>query len=87
MLTTLNFNVQIIYDALDKTHAIFNSVDIDNKYHPEHATKTNITLVNDIMNITINSSHIQHVRANLNSILRLMQASFDSLESIKIYEK
>lgn len=87
MLMTLKFNVQIMYDAFDKTPAIFNSVNTDNMYYPEHDTKTKIKLVHDIMNIDINSPYIQHIRANLNSTLRLIQASFNALEAIKIYEK
>ncbi|MCY3853895.1 MAG: KEOPS complex subunit Pcc1 [Thaumarchaeota archaeon] len=84
---TLNFNVHVIYDALDKTKAIFDSISTDSKFYPEQETKTKITIGNHILLANIDSSHIQHVRANLNTLLRLMQACFDSLESIKIYEK
>jgi KEOPS complex subunit Pcc1 len=32
--------------------------------------------------ISIESEHISHLRANLNSTLRLIQASYDAIESV-----
>jgi len=40
--------------------------------------------LNDKITISVESNHIPHLRANLNSTLRLIQASYDSIESVKI---
>ena len=80
---TLSFNAKIIVDAKDKTKAIFDSVNTDNQFYPENPTKTKMSL-NEKIEISIESEHIPHLRANLNSTLRLIQASYDSIESVKI---
>ena len=77
---TSNFNAKIIVDAKEKTKAIFDSINIDNKFYPENPTYTNMKL-NDKIEISIESNHIPHLRANLNSSLRLIQASYDTIES------
>lgn len=78
-----NFNATITIDAKEKTKAIFDSINTDNEFYPENPTKTQISL-NDKIVISIESNHIPHLRANLNSTLRLIQASYDSIESVKI---
>jgi len=78
-----NFNAKIIVDAKEKTKAIFHSINTDNEFYPENPTKTRMTL-DDKITISIDSEHIPHLRANLNSTLRLIQASYDSIESVKI---
>ena len=80
---TLSFNAKIIIDAEEKTQAIFNSVNVDNEYYPENPTKTKMSL-NKKIEILIESDSLPHLRANLNSSLRLIQASYDSIESVKI---
>jgi len=80
---TSNFNAKIIVDAKDKTKAIFHSINTDNEFYPENPTKTRMSL-NDKITISIESEQIPHLRANLNSTLRLIQASYDSIESVKI---
>ena len=77
------FNAKIIVDAKEKTKSIFDSINTDNDFYPENPTKTHISL-NDKITISIESEHIPHLRANLNSTLRLIQASYDSIESVKI---
>ena len=79
---TLNFDAEIIIDAKEKTKAIFHSVNIDNKFYPENPTNTKISFV-DTLKIKIDTNHLPHLRANLNSTLRLIQASYDSIDSIK----
>ncbi len=78
---TLNFNVKILVDAKDKSEAIFDSINTDNKFYPENPTKTKMSFDKHI-EINIESNHIPHLRANLNSTLRLIQASYDSIESV-----
>jgi len=80
---TLNYSAKIIVDAKDKTKAIYDSVNTDNEFYPENPVKTEIKF-NEKMIILVESNHLPHLRANLNSTLRLIQASYDSIESVKI---
>ncbi len=80
---TLSFSAKIIIDAKDKTKAIYDSVNIDNKFYPENPVKTEIKF-DEKITILVESEHLPHLRANLNSTLRLIQASYDSIESVKI---
>lgn len=80
---TSNFNATIAISAGKKTKAIFKSLETDNKFYDENPTKTKMFLDKEIT-ILIEAKEISHLRANLNSTLRLVQASNDSLESVKI---
>jgi KEOPS complex subunit Pcc1 len=77
---TSNFNAKITVDAKEKTKAIFDSINTDNEFYPENPTNTNMKFKDKIV-ISIESDHIPHLRANLNSSLRLIQASYDIIES------
>ncbi|MGI9566636.1 MAG: KEOPS complex subunit Pcc1 [Nitrosopumilus sp.] len=83
---TLNFSAEIIIDAKDKTKAIYDSVNVDNEFYPENPVNTEIKF-NKKITLLIESEHLPHLRANLNSTLRLVQASYDSIESVKIQDK
>lgn len=76
-----NFSAKIIIDANKKTEAIFDSINTDNKFYPENPTKTNFKF-NKKISVTIESDHLPHLRANLNSTLRLIQASYDTINSV-----
>ncbi len=80
---TLNFSAEIIVDAKDKTKAIFDSVNTDNEFYPENPVKTQI-IFDEKITISVETEQLTHLRANLNSTLRLIQASYDSIESVKI---
>ena len=80
---TLKFSAELKIDAKEKNKAIFNSIRIDNKFYPENPTKTDISF-NKKIEIKMESTQIPHLRANLNSMLRLVQASYDCIESVKI---
>ena len=80
---TLNYSAKITVDAKDKNKAIFDSVNTDNEFYPENPVKTNIKL-NKKLVISAETDQIAHLRANLNSTLRLIQASYDTIESVKI---
>jgi len=80
---TLNYSAKITVDAKDKTNAIYDSVNIDNEFYPENPVKTEIKF-DEKLTILVESDHLPHLRANLNSTLRLIQASYDSIESVKI---
>ena len=75
---TLSFNAKITVDAIDKSKAIYDSINIDNEFYPENPVKTLIELNENIV-ISVESEHLAHLRANLNSTLRLIQASYDSI--------
>ena len=76
---TSNFSAKITVDAKDKTKAIFDSINTDNIFYPENPTQTNFKLT-DKIEVNIESDHLPHLRANLNSTLRLIQASYDVIE-------
>jgi KEOPS complex subunit Pcc1 len=78
---TSNFSSKITVDAKEKTRAIFDSINTDNEFYPENPTKTSMKFQEKIV-ISIESEHISHLRANLNSTLRLIQASYDAIESV-----
>lgn len=78
-----NYNAKIEISAGKRTKSIFHSIETDNKFYDENPTKTNFSLDKKIM-IMIDAQEISHLRANLNSTLRLVQASNDSIESVKI---
>ena len=80
---TLNCNAEIIIDAKENSEAIYDSINIDNEFYPENPVKTKITFDKKII-ISVESDHLPHLRANLNSTLRLIKASNDSIESVKI---
>lgn len=79
----LNFNTKIEIDAKEKTKAIFDSINTDNKYYPENPTETKISYDKKLV-IEIKSNNIPQLRANLNSTLRLIQASYDTIESVRL---
>ena len=78
---TSNYSAKILVNAKEKTKAVFDSINTDNEFYPENPTQTSMKLKNKI-EITIESDHIPHLRANLNSTLRLIQASYDTIESV-----
>jgi len=80
---TLNYSAKITVDAKDKTNAIYDSVNTDNEFYPENPVKTEIKFDEKFI-ILVESDYLPHLRANLNSTLRLIQASYDSIESVKI---
>ncbi len=80
---TSNYSAKITVDAKDKTTAIYDSVNTDNEFYPENPVKTKIKLDKKLV-ISAETDQITHLRANLNSTLRLIQASYDSIESVKI---
>jgi KEOPS complex subunit Pcc1 len=75
---TLSFSAKITVDAKDKSRAIYDSVNVDNEFYPENPVKTLIEF-NEKIVISVESEHLSHLRANLNSTLRLIQASYDSI--------
>jgi KEOPS complex subunit Pcc1 len=83
MHMTSSFNAKIEIDAEEKTSAVFDSVNIDNKFYPENPTKTEM-FCSDKITILVESNNLAHMRANLNSCIRLVQTGYDSIESVDI---
>ena len=83
MLMISNFSVKIEIDAEEKTNAIFDSVNVDNKFYPENPTKTEM-FCSDKITILIESNQLAQIRANLNSCIRLIQTSYNSIKSVDI---
>lgn len=79
----LNYKAKMEISAGKRTKAIFHSIETDNKFYDENPTKTNFSF-DDKITIMIDAQEISHLRANLNSTLRLVQTSNDSIESVKI---
>jgi len=79
----MNFKAEIEFNGNNKNRAIFDSLNTDRKFYPENPTETEMFLEKSII-IKFESQNIAHLRANLNSTLRLLQASFDSINSVKI---
>ena len=75
------FSAKIIVDAKNKTKSIFDSINIDNEFYPENPTNTTMKLNNKI-EIIVESDHLPHLRANLNSTLRLIQGSYQAISSV-----
>lgn len=79
--TMSNFSAKIIVDAKNKTKAIFDSINTDNEFYPENPTNTKMKL-NEKIEINVESDHLPHLRANLNSTLRLIQGSYNTISSV-----
>lgn len=80
---TSKYSAKIEISADKKTKSIFDSLQTDEKFYSENPTKTKMFLDKKIT-ILIDAQEMSHLRANLNSTLRLVQASNDSIESVKI---
>ena len=80
---TLNFSVKIKFYSDKENSAIYKSINVDNEFYPENPTKTKISFDKEII-IELESNHLPHLRANLNSTLRLLQASYDTINSVKV---
>ena len=83
MPMTSKFNAKIEVDAEEKTIAVFDSINIDNKFYPENPTKTEM-FCDDKITILIEANQLAQMRANLNSSIRLIQTSYDSIKSVDI---
>lgn len=77
---TSRFRARISVDAGDRNAAVFESISVDNSYYPENPSKTTMS-ISDVITIDVQSDQLSHLRAGLNSLLRLVQASAESIES------
>ena len=80
---TLKFNAKILFTSEKENSSIYQSINTDNEFYPDNPVKTKISF-DEKLTIAVESDQLTHLRANLNSTLRLIQASYDSIESVKI---
>ena len=80
---TLKFNTRIQFLTDTENSSIYESINTDNEFYPENPIKTKITLNKEIV-IDLESDHLPPLRANLNSMLRLIQTSYETINSVKI---
>ena len=77
---TSRFSARVTVDLGEKNRAVYESINADNMFYPENPTETVMSLSDEVV-ADIRSDQISHLRANLNSLLRLIQASAKSIES------
>lgn len=78
------FSADILIDINGKPKAISDALKVDNKFYPESQTTTKIMLKKNRLHIMIESSDLPQMRANINSVLRLVQASYASIKSLEL---
>jgi len=59
--------------------AVYESIKTDESFYPDNPVKTEIASDRDRLVVTSESDNLAHLRANLNSTLRLIQASYASI--------
>lgn len=81
------YSATIAVDAPDPgaINAIYESIRIDESFYPENPVETSVVMAEDgRLVVTSGSDNLAHLRANLNSTLRLIQACHASIaESVK----
>ena len=77
---TSRFSAHIIIDAGPRNDAIYGAILVDGRYYdgPDH---THVSLDGGVQ-VDVSANRISHLRAGVNSVLRLAQAADDSIESV-----
>lgn len=77
---TSRFSAEITIDAGPHTEAIFRSIQVDNAYYtgPDSVQVT----LEGVIRVTVSADRMSHLRAGVNSVLRLAKAGGESLESV-----
>ena len=63
-----------------RTEAVFKSIQVDNSYYDGPDT-VDISLDGAAIRIIVSADRVSHLRAGINSVLRLAKTSSESLES------
>ncbi|MXY61096.1 MAG: hypothetical protein F4Y82_03140 [Cenarchaeum sp. SB0665_bin_23] len=74
-----NYRTDIIIDAGQYTKSIYSSILVDNEYY-DGPDGIDITYDGSIK-VTVTAKRLAHMRAGINSILRLAKAAHDTLQS------
>ena len=77
---TSRFSAEIVIDAGPHTEAVFKSIQVDNSYYDGPDT-VDISL-DGVIRITVSADRVSHLRAGINSVLRLAKTGSESLESV-----
>ena len=80
---TSSYSATITVDAQESTRAIFESVGTDNSFYPENPVRTEISMDGSTLTVSVETDQLAHLRANLNSTLRLIRTSHESIESVR----
>ena len=75
------FNATIEIRAKGSANAIYSALKPDVKSSPERQVSTDIRLNDDEISIYISSNDLSHIRASLNSYLRLARAASSCLDA------
>lgn len=77
---TSKFRAHIRIDAGPYTKAVYQSILVDNAYYtgPDAVSVT----LDDAVLVCLTADRVSHLRAGVNSVLRLAQAAIDSLKSL-----
>lgn len=75
-----NFSAEITVEAGDATNAVFESILADDAFYPENPARTEFYNDGRIL-VIARSDQIQHLRANINSTLRLVQVGYEAIRA------
>jgi len=83
-LSQRRFNATIEIRAKDSANAIYSALKPDVKSSPERQVSADIRLNDDEIYINISSNDLSHLRASLNSYLRLARAASSCLDATTV---
>jgi tRNA threonylcarbamoyladenosine modification (KEOPS) complex Pcc1 subunit len=78
------FNARIEIVSLDAAGAIYSALKPDIKSSPDKQASADIALNDDMVSIDISSNDLSHLRASLNSFLRLVRAASSCLDTAAV---
>jgi KEOPS complex subunit Pcc1 len=80
-LSQRKFNATIEIKAGNSADAIYSALKPDVKSSPQRQLDAHITLNNSAISIEVSSDDLSHLRASLNSYLRLTRAASDCIDA------
>lgn len=77
---TSKYRTDIVIDAGQYTKSVYESILVDNEYY-DGPDSIEISYDAGSIKITVTAQRLAHMRAGINSILRLVQAAHDTLST------
>ena len=77
---TSRYKTDIVIDAGPYTKSVYESILVDNEYY-DGPDSIDISYDDGSIKITVTAHRLAHIRAGINSILRLVQAAHDTLST------
>lgn len=77
---TSRYRTDIVIDAGQYTKSVYESILVDNEYY-DGPDAIDISYNDKSIKITVTAKRLAHMRAGINSILRLVQAAHDTLRT------